>query len=61
MANLYHRAPGACTRRHLALSRIGNVDTFLRSNLTGGAKGGVHVTGVTNASRTQLLSLKTLD
>jgi glycerol kinase len=40
---------------------FGNVDTFLLSNLTGGAKGGVHVTYVTNASRTQLLSLKTLD
>jgi glycerol kinase len=40
---------------------FGHVDTFLLSNLTGGAKGGVHVTDVTNASRTQLLSLKTLD
>jgi len=40
---------------------FGNVDTFLLSNLNGGAKGGVHVTDVTNASRTQLLSLKTLD
>jgi glycerol kinase len=29
--------------------------------LTGGAQGGVHVTDVTNASRTQLLNLKTLD
>src|SRR6266704_6727489 len=40
---------------------FGNVDTFLLSNLNGGAKGGVHLTDVTNASRTQLLSLKTLD
>jgi len=30
-------------------------------NLTGGPNGGQHVTDVTNASRTQLLNLKTLD
>ena len=40
---------------------FGNIDTFLVWNLTGGPKGGVHVTDVTNASRTQLLDLKTLD
>ena len=40
---------------------FGNIDTFLVWNLTGGPKGGVHVTDVTNASRTQLLHLKTLD
>jgi len=40
---------------------FGNIDTFLVWNLTGGTKGGVHVTDVTNASRTQLLNLKTLD
>jgi glycerol kinase len=40
---------------------FGNIDTFLVWNLTGGPKRGVHVTDVTNASRTQLLNLKTLD
>jgi glycerol kinase len=40
---------------------FGNIDTFLVWNLTGGPNGGVHVTDVTNASRTQLLDLKTLD
>jgi glycerol kinase len=30
-------------------------------NLTGGARGGVHVTDVTNASRTMLMDLETLD
>jgi glycerol kinase len=40
---------------------FGNIDTFLLWNLTGGPHGGVHVTDVTNASRTQLLNLKTLD
>jgi glycerol kinase len=40
---------------------FGNIDAFLVWHLTGGPKGGVHVTDVTNASRTQLLNLQTLD
>jgi glycerol kinase len=40
---------------------FGNIDTFLVWNLTGGPGKGVHVTDVTNASRTQLLNLKTLN
>jgi glycerol kinase len=40
---------------------FGNIDTFLVWNLTGGPQRGVHVTDVTNASRTQLLNLNTLD
>jgi glycerol kinase len=40
---------------------FGNVDTFLVWHLTGGANGGIHVTDVTNASRTQLMNLQTLD
>src|SRR5262249_12520344 len=40
---------------------FGNVDTFLIWHLTGGLNGGVHVTDVTNASRTQLMDLHTLD
>jgi glycerol kinase len=39
---------------------FGNVDSFLIWNLTGGVNGGVHVTDVTNASRTQLMDLKSL-
>jgi glycerol kinase len=39
---------------------FGNVDTFLVWQLTGGAHGGIHVTDVSNASRTQLMNLKTL-
>src|SRR6516164_2820654 len=39
---------------------FGNVDTFLVWHLTGGANRGVHVTDVTNASRTQLMNLQTL-
>jgi glycerol kinase len=39
---------------------LGNIDTFLVWHLTGGPNGGVHVTDVTNAGRTQLIDLKTL-
>jgi glycerol kinase len=39
----------------------GTVDTFLIWQLTGGVNGGIHLTDVTNASRTQLLNLSTLD
>jgi len=40
---------------------FGNVDTWLIWQLTGGAKSGAHVTDVTNASRTMLLDLQSLD
>jgi len=40
---------------------FGNIDTFLVWWLTGGPNGGVHVTDVTNASRTMLMNLETLD
>ena len=39
---------------------FGNIDTFLVWNLTGGPDGGIHVTDVTNASRTQLMNLESL-
>lgn len=39
---------------------FGNVDTFLIWHLTGGSEGGIHITDVTNASRTQLMNLETL-
>lgn len=39
---------------------FGNTDTWVIWNLTGGIRGGVHVTDVTNASRTQLMNLETL-
>jgi glycerol kinase len=40
---------------------FGNIDTWVIWNLTGGPKGGAHVTDVTNASRTMLMNLETLD
>ena len=39
---------------------FGTIDTFLLWQLTGGPAGGIHVTDVTNASRTQLMKLETL-
>lgn len=39
---------------------FGNIDSFLVWNLTGGPRGGIHVTDVTNASRTQLMNLRSL-
>ena len=40
---------------------FGNIDTWLIWNLTGGVKSGAHITDVTNASRTMLLNLETLE
>jgi glycerol kinase len=40
---------------------FGTPDTWVLWNLTGGAGGGVHITDVTNASRTMLMNLETLD
>jgi glycerol kinase len=40
---------------------FGTTDSWLLWNLTGGTGGGVHVTDPTNASRTMLMNLKTLD
>ncbi len=40
---------------------FGTPDTWLVWNLAGGVDGGIHVTDVTNASRTLLMDLRTLD
>jgi glycerol kinase len=39
---------------------FGNIDAWVIWNLTGGRDGGVHITDVTNASRTMLMDLRTL-
>ncbi|XP_069698290.1 glycerol kinase 3 isoform X1 [Periplaneta americana] len=39
---------------------VGTVDTWLIWNLTGGKDGGIHITDVTNASRTMLMNIETL-
>ncbi|GGX99929.1 glycerol kinase GlpK [Streptomyces hiroshimensis] len=40
---------------------FGTMDSWVIWNLTGGTDGGVHVTDVTNASRTMLMNLRSLD
>ncbi len=40
---------------------FGNIDTWLIWNLTGGPEHGLHITDVTNASRTLCMNLETLD
>jgi glycerol kinase len=40
---------------------FGTMDTWILWNLTGGTHGGLHLTDVTNASRTMLMDLRTLD
>ncbi|KAH6929652.1 hypothetical protein HPB50_003793 [Hyalomma asiaticum] len=39
---------------------FGTVDSWLMYNFTGGTNGGVHITDVTNASRTMLMDIETL-
>ncbi len=52
--------PGARGLADRGDALFGNIDTFLVWNLTGGPNGGRHITDVTNASRTQLMNLATL-
>jgi glycerol kinase len=57
---LLENVPGLRSQAEAGDILFGNIDTFLVWNLTGGPHGGVHVTDVTNASRTQLMDLKAL-
>jgi glycerol kinase len=57
---LLENVAGARRRAESGELLLGTIDTFLVWHLTGGPNGGVHITDVTNASRTQLLNLKTL-
>jgi glycerol kinase len=52
---------GARARAEAGDLMFGNIDTWCIWNLTGGVNGGVHVTDVSNASRTMLMNLATLD
>jgi glycerol kinase len=58
---LLENVPGLRERAEAGQALFGTVDTWLIWNLTGGPKGGVHVTDVSNASRTMLMNLQTLD
>ena len=57
---ILRHVPGARRRAEAGEALFGNVDSFLLWNLTGGPRGGVHATDVTNASRTQLMDLRAL-
>jgi glycerol kinase len=58
---LLDNVEGADERAHAGELAFGTMDTWVLWNLTGGVNGGVHATDVTNASRTMLMSLETLD
>jgi len=55
------KVPEARARAERGEILFGTADSWILWNLTGGPRGGVHVTDVTNASRTQLMNLSTLD
>jgi len=52
--------PGARRQADAGELLCGTIDSYLIWWLTGGPHGGIHVTDVTNASRTQLMNLTTL-
>jgi glycerol kinase len=52
--------PGLRERAERGELLFGTMETWLIWNLTGGAAGGSHVTDVTNASRTMLMDIRTL-
>jgi glycerol kinase len=54
---LLENVPGARQQAEAGDLLFGNIDTFVVWNLTGG----LHITDCTNASRTQLMNLETLD
>ena len=54
---LLDHVPGIRARAEAGDMLFGNIDTFLLWHLTGG----LHITDCTNASRTQLMNLETLD
>ena len=58
---LLDHVPGLRQRAERGEVLFGTIDTWLIWNLTGGPRGGAHVTDVTNASRTMLMDLRTLD
>lgn len=61
LAWMLERVPDALERARAGELAFGTIDSWLLWNLTGGPRGGVHATDVTNASRTMLMSLQTLD
>ncbi|MFB8147889.1 glycerol kinase GlpK [Microbacterium sp. NPDC056003] len=60
VAWILDHVPGAREDAEAGHLVFGTPDTWVIWNLTGGARGGIHVTDVTNASRTLLMDLRTL-
>ncbi len=58
---ILENVPGVRAAAEKGDAIFGNIDTWEIWWLTGGPKGGAHVTDVTNASRTMLMNLETLD
>jgi glycerol kinase len=58
---LLENIPGARRQAEAGEVLFGNIDSFLLWKLTGAENNGVYATDVTNASRTQLMNLKTLE
>jgi len=58
---LLDEVPGLKRRAAKGEVLFGTIDSWLIWNLTGGPNGGLHMTDVTNASRTLLMNLRTLD
>ena len=52
---------GARERAEAGDLLFGTMDSWLVWNMTGGTDGGIHITDVTNASRTMLMNIDTLD
>jgi glycerol kinase len=57
---LLENSPAVQAAAQTGTLRLGTVDSWLLWNLTGGIRGGLHATDVTNASRTLLMDLETL-
>jgi glycerol kinase len=58
---LLENVEGAAAKAAAGDALFGTIDSWLLWNLTGGPAGGAHLSDVTNASRTQLVDLGTLD
>jgi glycerol kinase len=58
---LLENAPEARKEAESGDLLFGTMDSYLLWQLTGGTNGGLHLTDVTNASRTQLMNLSTLN
>ncbi len=60
IAWILRNVPGARARAEAGDLLFGTTDSWLVWNMTGGVRGGIHATDVTNASRTMLMDLRTL-